>query len=198
MNVPRRGYGNSKLNIPKSKRDPINIPGGPVCGKKRGPSPFFFPQPPPPCLFGSLFGQDTPWDCGKKGLNECPEAAVQQFSVCLAEKRKDTYGIQDTPEIFQGSCQGIKGPPDGGPFFPCHPPEAFLVSLRWSVTQRITGSSRKEREKSGKLRIIRRILVVVKPGKNGARYHFPFPPNSPNSSFPSFLSLPSSTLSTLW
>jgi hypothetical protein len=69
-------------------------------------------------------------------------------------KGKDTYGIQDTIEIFQGSCQGIKGPPYGGPFFPCHPPEAFLVSLRWSVTERITDSSRKERKKSGKLRII--------------------------------------------
>jgi hypothetical protein len=36
------------------------------------------------------------------------------------------------------------------------------VSLHGSVTQRITGSSRKERKKSGKLRIICRILVVVR------------------------------------
>jgi hypothetical protein len=85
-----------------------------------------------------------------------PGVPPQQFSVCLAEKRRDTI------EIFQGSCQGIKGPPYGGPFFPCHPPEPFLASLRWSVTERITGSSRKERKNSGKVRIICRILVVVR------------------------------------
>jgi hypothetical protein len=69
----------------------------------------------------------------------------QQFSVCFAEKRRDTI------EIFQGSCQGIKGPPTEDPFSPgiyadASPGSFFGVPSR-SVKRSITGSSREREEK---------------------------------------------------
>jgi hypothetical protein len=60
---------NSKLTVPKPKRDLKNILAFLPAGKKRGPSPFFFPPPPHPPSLG-LFSAPYAMEMQQKGKNK--------------------------------------------------------------------------------------------------------------------------------
>jgi hypothetical protein len=92
--------------IPETKRDLLNILGVLSVGKRRDPplpfSPGIYADDSPPCLFGSLFGRDTPSDYGKNGEEE-------EYLPRNEEPRSKLLGIFVGKEIY---CTGDGPYPD--------------------------------------------------------------------------------------